>query len=158
MKIKRNMIPNNSNEAEIKGIRYSNSLNRSKKRSSWMIAKDLPTSFLYAAKGIQYAFLTQRNFRIHIVFALAALALGFFLGLNKSDLAIISLTATSVLVVELLNTAIESVVDLAIGQRFHPLAQIAKDCSAGAVLVASISSLLIAVLLLVPPLIKKLGI
>ena len=87
-----------------------------------------------------------------------AFALGSFLGLNKSDLAIMSLTATSVLVVELLNTAIESVVDLAIGTRFHPLAQIAKDCSAGAVLVASISSLLIAVLLLFPPLLKTLGI
>ena len=69
-----------------------------------------------------------------------------------------AITATSVLVVELLNTAIESAVDLAIGKRFHPLAKIAKDCSAGAVLVASISSLLIAVLLLFPPLLKKLGI
>ena len=81
-----------------------------------------------------------------------------FLGLDKTDLAIMALTATSVLVVELLNTAIESVVDLAIGKRFHPLAQIAKDCSAGAVLVASISSVLIAVLLLFPPLLKQLGI
>ena len=61
------------------------------------------------------------------------------------------------LVVELLNTAIESAVDLAIGKRFHPLAQIAKDCSAGAVLVASIGSLLIAVLLLFPPVLKQLG-
>ncbi len=69
-----------------------------------------------------------------------------------------AITATSVLVVELINTAIESVVDLAIGKRFHPLAQIAKDCSAGAVLAASISSLLIGILLLVPPLLKKFGI
>ena len=93
-------------------------------------------------------------FRIHVGFALLAFALGLLLGLNKSDLAIMALTATSVLVVELLNTAIESVVDLAIGKRFHPLAKIAKDCSAGAVLVASISSLVIAILLLVPPLLK----
>ena len=134
----------------------SKTLQRSNKRSSWKIAKDLPTSFLYAAKGLGYAFSTQRNFRIHVGFALGAFGLGFFLGLNKSDLAIMSLTATSVLIVELLNTAIESVVDLAIGKRFHPLAQIAKDCSAGAVLVASISSVLIAVLLLLPPLLKKL--
>ena len=53
---------------------------------------------------------------------------------------------------------VKTVVDLAIGKRFHPLAQIAKDCSAGAVLVASISSVLIAVLLLFPPLLKQLGI
>ena len=148
-------IPNDS-EREIWDM--SKTLQRSNKRSSWKIAKDLPTSFLYAAKGLGYSFATQRNFRIHIGFALGAFGLGFFLGLNKSDLAIMALTATSVLVVELLNTAIESVVDLAIGKRFHPLAQIAKDCSAGAVLVASISSVLIAVLLLFPPLLKQLGI
>ena len=152
------MSPEISNNSEREALNLSSNLQRFNKRSSWKIAKDLPTSFLYAAKGLKYSFSTQRNFRIHVGFALVAFALGLFLGLNKSDLAIMAITATSVLVVELLNTAIESVVDLAIGKRFHPLAQIAKDCSAGAVLVASISSLLIAVLLLVPPLIKSLGI
>ena len=152
------MSPNISNDSEREALNLSNNLERLKKRSSWKIAKDLPTSFLYAAKGLKYAFSTQRNFRVHVVFTLVALALGFLLELNKSDLAIMILTATSVLLVELLNTAIESVVDLAIGKRFHPLAQIAKDCSAGAVLVASMSSLLIAVLLLFSPLLKSLGI
>ena len=152
------MVPEISNDSEREVRDMSKTLQRLNKRSSWKIAKDLPTSFLYAAKGLGYAFSTQRNFRIHVGFALGALGLGFFLGLNKSDLAIMALTATSVLVVELLNTAIESVVDLAIGKRFHPLAQIAKDCSAGAVLVASISSVLIAVLLLLPPLLKQFGI
>ncbi len=147
-----------SNDSDREVRDSPNTFHRSNKRSSWKIAKDLPTSFLYAAKGLGYAFVTQRNFRIHVCFALGAFGLGFLLGLNKTDLAIMALTATSVLVVELLNTAIESVVDLAIGKRFHPLAQIAKDCSAGAVLVASISSVLIAVLLLFPPLLKQLGI
>ena len=152
------MSPKISNESEREDLNLSNNPKRLNKRSSWKIARDLPTSFLYAAKGLKYAFSTQRNFRIHVVFTLVALALGLFLELSKSDLAIMTLTATSVLLVELLNTAIESVVDLAIGKRFHPLAQIAKDCSAGAVLVASISSLLIAILLLFPPLLKTLGI
>jgi len=152
------MAPEIFNEAKKKTGEMSKILQRSNKRSSWKIAKDLPTSFLFAAKGIGYAFSTQRNFRIHVGFALGAFGLGFVLGLNKTDLGIMALTATSVLVVELLNTAIESAVDLAIGKRFHPLAKIAKDCSAGAVLVASIGSLLIAVLLLFPPLLKKLGI
>ena len=152
------MAPEISNESEREAWGRSRTLQKPNKRSSWKIAKDLPTSFLYAAKGIGYAFSTQRNFRIHVGFALGAFGLSFFLGLNKTDLAIMALTATSVLIVELLNTAIESVVDLAIGKRFHPLAQIAKDCSAGAVLLASISSVLIAVLLLLPPLLKQLGI
>ena len=152
------MVPEISNNSDREARCMSKTLQRSNKRTSWKIAKDLPTSFLYAAKGLGYAFSTQRNFRIHVGFALGALGLSFLLGLNKSDLAIMSLTATSVLIVELLNTAIESVVDLAIGKRFHPLAQIAKDCSAGAVLVASISSVLIAILLLFPPLLKHLRI
>jgi len=150
------MAPEISNESEREAGDMSKILQRTKQRSSWKIAKDLPTSFLFAAKGIAYTFSSQRNFQIHVGFALGAFVLGLLLGLNKSDLAIMALTATSVLVVELLNTAIESAVDLAIGKRFHPLAQIAKDCSAGAVLVASISSVVIAVLLLFPPLLKKL--
>ena len=152
------MLPEISNESDRQISYMSQTSPKSNKRSSWKIAKDLPTSFFYAGKGLGYAFSTQRNFRIHVAFAVAAFGLGLFLGLDKSDLAIMALTATIVLVLELLNTAIESVVDLAIGKRFHPLAQIAKDCSAGAVLVASISSLLIAVLLLVPTLSKQLGI
>ena len=152
------MLPKVSNDLEGQALKLSNNHQKSNKRSSWKIAKDLPTSLLYATKGLKYAFSTQRNFRIHVGFAFIAFILGLFFGLSKSDLAIMALTATSVLIVELLNTAIESVVDLAIGKRFHPLAQIAKDCSAGAVLVASISSLLIAVLLLFPPLLKKFGI
>ena len=152
------MFPYISKDSEREALNLSDNPRRQNKRSSWKIAKDLPTSFLYAAKGLKYAFSTQRNFRVHVGFTLVAFVLGFVFGLTKSDLAIMALTATSVLIVELLNTAIESVVDLAIGKRFHPLAQIAKDCSAGAVLVASISSVLIAVLLLFPPLLKTSGI
>ena len=62
----------------------------------------------------------------------------------------VQLGLAAVLVLELINTATEAVVDLAIGRRFHPLARIAKDCAAAAVLVAAISSLVIAVLLLLP--------
>jgi len=129
-----------------------------KRRSSWQIAKDLPTSLLYATKGLNYAFSSQRNFRIHVVFGVGAFLLGFLLELNTSQLAIMTLTVTCVLVLELINTAIEATVDLAIGKRFHPLARIAKDCSAAAVLAASISSLLVAFLLLLPPFLTKLGI
>ena len=152
------MGPEISNDSDRELLNFSTNPQILNKRSSWKIAKDLPTSFVYAAKGLRYAFSTQRNFRIHIGFAFGAFIFGLFLELNKSDLAIMAVTATSVLVIELLNTAIEAVVDLAIGRRFHPLAQIAKDCSAGAVLLASISSVLIAVLLLFPPLLKQLGI
>ena len=152
------MFPEITNDSEREDLICPDNLQKRNKRSSWKIAKDLPTSFFYAAKGLVYAFSTQRNFRIHVCLALIAFLLGLLLELNKTDFAIMTLTVTCVLVLELINTAIEAVVDLAIGRRFHPLAQIAKDCSAGAVLVASFSSLLIAFLLLFSSLLTKLGI
>jgi diacylglycerol kinase (ATP) len=117
---------------------------------AWTVAGDLPSSFRYAAQGLIYSFRSQRNFRIHVVTGAVVFALGLWLQLPLEQLA--------VLVLELINTATEAVVDLAIGRRFHPLARIAKDCAAAAVLVAAISSLVIAILLLLPPLLVRLGV
>ena len=130
---------------------------RAAHRGAWKIAGDLPSSFRYAAQGLGYGFVSQRNFRIHVCIGSVVFGLALWLRLPSIQLAVLVLTVAAVLVLELLNTAIESVVDLAIGRRFHPLARIAKDCAAAAVLVAAISSLVIALLLLVPPLILRLG-
>ncbi len=127
------------------------------RRGAWKIAKDLPSSFRYAAQGIFYSFLSQRNCRIHVLIACFVFGLATWLQLTYNQIAVLVLTVTAVLVLELLNTSIEAVVDLAIGRRFHPLARIAKDCSAASVLVASISSLIIALLLLLPPLLAQLS-
>ena len=125
-------------------------------RGAWAIAGDLPASFRYAAQGLGYGFISQRNFRIHVFTGVVVFGLGVWLQLGLLKLAVLVLTVAAVLVLELLNTAIEAVVDLAIGRRFHPLARIAKDCAAAAVLVAAISSMLIAGLLLLPPLLQRL--
>ena len=119
---------------------------------AWQIAPNLWLSFRYAWAGISYAFRTQRNFRIHTVIAGLAVVLGVGLGVSFTELAIVALTCALVMVLELLNTALESVVDLTVQQNYHELAKIAKDCAAGAVLVAAIASILVASLILVPPL------
>ena len=124
---------------------------------AWMVAGDLPASFRYAAQGLGYAFRSQRNFRIHVGTGAVTFGLGLWLQLPPGQLAVLVLTVAAVLVLELLNTATEAVVDLAIGRRFHPLARIAKDCAAAAVLVAALSSLMIALLLLLPPLLARLS-
>tara|TARA_Y100001968_G_scaffold297456_1_gene306456 strand:+ start:49861 stop:50322 length:462 start_codon:yes stop_codon:yes gene_type:complete len=126
-------------------------------RGSWRISKNLRKSFYYAIQGITYCFLSQRNFRIQIVLGAVALSLGLWLELNLEKLAIIVFTIASVLILELINTAIESVVDLAIGRRFHPLARIAKDCAAGAALIAAFCSLIVGLILLLPALLTQLG-
>jgi diacylglycerol kinase (ATP) len=135
----------------------SNQGSRGTRRGAWNIAGSLTASFRYAAQGLAYGFSSQRNFRIHVVIGTVVFGLGLWLQLNINHLAVLVLTVTAVLVLELINTAIEAVVDLAIGRRYHPLARIAKDCAAAAVLVASISSLMIALLLLLPPLLNRLG-
>ena len=129
--------------------------NRSSRLGSFKVANDLSSSFRYAAQGLTYGFSTQRNFRIHVFAGCVVFSLGYWLNLSADRLAMLVLTVAAVLVLELLNTATEAVVDLAIGRRFHPLARIAKDCAAAAVLVAAIASLGVALLLLMPPLITR---
>ena len=124
---------------------------------AWQVAGDLPASFRYAAQGLVYGFRSQRNFRIHVFTGVLTFGLGLWLQLPTAQLAVLVLSVAAVLVLELINTATEAVVDLAIGRQFHPLARIAKDCAAAAVLVAALSSLLIALLLLLPALLTRLG-
>lgn len=123
-----------------------------KRKLSWKIATNLLISFKYAWEGLNYTFVNERNFRIHTIVGLAAIALGIFLGLTTVKIAVIGLTVGLVMGMELLNTAIESVVDLTVKKEYHDLARIAKDCGAAAVLVSAIVSVLVASLLLCPPL------
>lgn len=124
---------------------------------AYKVARDLPASFRYAVQGLVYAFASQRNFRLQLVMGSVALALALWLHLNVLELGVLVLTVAAVLVLELLNTATEAAVDLAIGRQFHPLARVAKDCAAAAVLVAAMASILIALLLLSPPLLQRIA-
>lgn len=83
---------------------------------SWQIASNLFVSFKYAWCGISYAFLTQRNFRIHVVVGALAISLSVFLHLKPVEISVIGITSGLVLALELLNTAIESIVDLTVKQ------------------------------------------
>lgn len=119
---------------------------------SWQIASNLLISFKYAWAGIVYGFRTQRNFRIHVAVCALAIGLSVFLRLGTVEISIIAITSGLVLTLELVNTAIESIVDLTVKQSYHELAKIAKDCAAGAVLVSALVALLVAATLLLPPL------
>ena len=125
---------------------------KSLRNLAWKVAPNLLVSFKYAWAGVRYAFATQRNFRIHTAIATLAISLGLFLHISAVEMAIISLTCAIVMVLELLNTAIESVVDLTVKQTYHELAKIAKDCAAGAVLISAITAVFVAACILLPPL------
>ena len=107
-------------------------------------------SFKYAFSGISYVLKTSRNFKIQLIFAVTSLMMGFFLQISQSNYVILIATIMSVLILELLNTSIESIVDLVVKKEFSSLAKISKDTSAGAVLLASINSVIIAVYIFVP--------
>jgi diacylglycerol kinase (ATP) len=130
--------------------------NAAQRNDSFQIATNLLLSFKYASQGVSYAFQTQRNFRIHLIIGAIALSLSLYFHLSAVTCSIISLTIALVLVLELLNTALEAVVDLTVGREFHQLAKIAKDCAAGAVLIAAIAALLIASVLLLPHILQAL--
>lgn len=119
---------------------------------AWYVAPNLTASFKYAWAGLSYTFRTQRNFRIHVGVGTVAIALSLLLHLSRVEIAVITIMAGFVLAMELLNTALESVVDLTVKQTYHELAKTAKDCAAGAVLLAAIASVLVASVLLLPPL------
>lgn len=108
-------------------------------------------SFGHAFSGWWHVARTQRNAWIHIGVTALVLAVSFWLRLDARDWAVIILVTAVVFITEFLNTALEVVVDLASPQQ-HPLAKVAKDVAAGAVLLAAITAVLVGLLILGPPL------
>lgn len=108
--------------------------------------RSLIGSFNYAFEGIIYVVRTQRNMKIHISAALIVLILGLFLGFNKIEFAILFILICGVLVAELLNTAIEATIDT-VTTELDPLAKIAKDVAAAAVLVSAVVALIVGYIL-----------
>ena len=117
---------------------------------SYKISSNALKSFKYAFNGISYVLKTSRNFKIQLIFAVTSLMIGFLLQISQSNYVILIATIMSVLILEILNTSIESIVDLVVKKEFSNLAKISKDTSAGAVLLASINSVIIAVYIFVP--------
>ena len=126
-------------------------INSLKKRiESYKTSSNVLKSFKYAFSGIGYVLKTSRNFKIQLIFAFTSLMIGFLLQISQSNYVILIATIMSVLILEILNTSIESIVDLVVNKEFSSLAKISKDASAGAVLLASINSVIIAVYIFVP--------
>ena len=117
---------------------------------SYKTSSNVLKSFKYAFSGISYVLKTSRNFKIQLIFAVTILLIGFLLKISQSNYVILIATIMSVLILEILNTSIESIVDLVVKKEFSSLAKISKDTSAGAVLLASINSVIIALYIFVP--------
>jgi diacylglycerol kinase len=105
--------------------------------------------FHYAFSGLWYAIRTQRNMRVHLLIALLAIILGILLHISAVEFAMIFVAITGVFIAEMFNTVFELCVDLA-SPTYHPLAKIAKDVAAGAVLLSAMLAVVIGLFVFVP--------
>lgn len=102
-----------------------------------MRSRSLLWSFNYAIDGIVYALRTQRNMRLHVMAAAFVLTAAVLLDVSRLELVALLFAIGFVLFTELVNTAIESAVDISV-ERFDPRAKVAKDVAAGGVLISSL--------------------
>ncbi len=107
-----------------------------------MQARSFKESFYYAFSGLRHTWKTQRNFRLHVLTGILILSAAFLLRLSYVEILLIGSAIFSVLVMELINTALETAVDM-VTRDFHPLAFIAKNVGAAAVLLAALYALLV---------------
>ncbi|NHM30356.1 diacylglycerol kinase family protein [Neobacillus terrae] len=110
-------------------------------------------SFSYAIAGLVSALRTERNIRIHLFAAFIAILLSFLFSISSMEWVCIIIAIGGTISLELINTAIERVVDL-VTQDFHPLAKQAKDIAAAAVFVFSIVSAIIGMFIFLPKIIN----
>ena len=113
-------------------------------------------SFNHAFAGISYVLRSQRNAWIHAAATAIVVLLGLWLGLPARDWALLVLAMMVVWVAEFINTAIEAAVDLK-AHEYDPLARVAKDVAAGAVLVAAVGAVAVGLLVLGPNLLERLS-
>lgn len=108
-------------------------------------------SFIYAFAGWRHVLLTQHNAWIHAVVSIVVFALAIWLQLSRVEWSVLILTVMVVWMAEFFNTAIEAVVDMT-APDYHPLAKVAKDVAAAAVLVGALGAVIIGLLIMGPAL------
>lgn len=117
--------------------------------------KKFINSFKYPISGFRYAYRNEQNLMVDISVAVLVVVLGFLFKISVTEWAILSLTVGLVICLELVNTAIEATVDL-VTEKYHPLAKVAKDTSAAAVLVLAVVSIIEGLIIFLPKLISML--
>lgn len=115
--------------------------------------KKIINSFKYAFVGIGSSFKTERNMKIHFTIMLLVIFWGIFFKISKIEWIICLCCFAFVIGAEMFNTAIEKVVDIAMPQK-DPRVKLAKDISAGAVLIFAISSAIIGLIIFIPKIIE----
>lgn len=111
--------------------------------------KRLIHSFKYAVDGLVYAFKYEQNIIVHLLATIVAICCGLLLNISSTEWLMVILVIGLVIATELINTSIEATIDL-ISPEKHPLAKIAKDTAAAAVMVFAITAIIVAIIIFVP--------
>ena len=106
-------------------------------------------AFKNAFSGLWHVIRTQKNAWIHIIATITAVFLGFWLGINKTEWALVVFSIAIVWSAEVFNTSLETIFDILIAEP-HPLVKIGKDVGAAAVLISSTAALIIGILIFLP--------
>jgi diacylglycerol kinase len=117
--------------------------------------KKFINSFKYPMSGLRYAYKNEQNLMVDIGMAVLVIIAGILFKISIAEWAILTITVGLVISLELVNTAIEAVVDL-VTENYHPLAKVAKDTSAAAVLVLAIVAIIEGLIIFLPKLINLL--
>ncbi len=128
-----------------------NMISRDERKSQKGIKKFI-NSFTYPIKGLKYAYRNEQNLAVDVGIAILVVLCGLIFKISGFEWAILALTIGLVISCELINTAIEAVVDL-ITEEYHPLAKVAKDTSAAAVFVFAIVSIIVGLIIFLPKII-----
>ena len=129
-----------------------NMISRDERKRQKGIKKFL-NSFTYPIKGLKYAYKNEQNLVVDVGVALLVIIFGFIFRVSTMEWAILVLTIGLVISCELINTAIEAVVDL-VTDDYHPLAKVAKDTSAAAVFIFAIVAVIVGIIIFLPKIIN----
>lgn len=114
--------------------------------------KRLIYSFKYAVDGLKYAFKYEQNMLVHILATITVVCLGLLLKISFTEWLITILVIGLVIATELINTSVEAIVDLTCPEK-NPLAKVAKDTAAAAVMVFAITAIIVAIIIFIPKII-----
>lgn len=118
-----------------------------------MDSRDKPVrlwkSFSYALTGIKTALWSERNMRIHLIASIFVIGCSLYFSISKFEWLFVIVAIGGIFSLELINTAIERVVDM-ITDKYHPLAKQAKDLAAGAVFIYAVTAVVIGIFIFLP--------
>ena len=113
-------------------------------------------SFTYAFDGLKYAFKYEQNILVHTLATILVIIAGFFFKISLFEWLVLALIIGLVIATELINTSIEATIDL-VTKETHPLAKIAKDTAAAAVLVFGLTAIIIGCIIFLPKILVLIG-